>query len=69
MTELEAINAILSVIQSGGLVAALIIAIRLGLTGEVVPKSVVTAIVRETVVSTVEEFIERGLLTPSSRDS
>lgn len=65
MRELEWVNAILGLVQSGGIIALLLYNQQLGLKGEVVPKSVVSAIVSESISRTLDELEERGhLKTP-----
>ena len=70
MTELEWVNAVLGIVQSGGIIALLLYNQQLGLKGEVVPKSVVSAIVAASVASTIDELEERGYLkhTPHAGD-
>ena len=68
MTELEWINAVLGLVQSGGIIALLLYNQQLGLKGEVLPRAVVSAIVAQAVSQTIDELEERGYLRSSGQD-
>lgn len=61
---MEDLNAILTYLNTGGLIAGLVLALRAFATGQILPKDATKRIIRETVFELLEEMERRKWDTP-----